>query len=60
MPDFKIGFRRPGWLTSMRPWALDEPSTRGTVGEERMRLIRDELAESVRRLASDLAVPSAV
>jgi protein-tyrosine-phosphatase len=50
----------PGMTGTIETWTLDEPSARGIEGEERMRLVRDELAERVRRLAADLAVPSAV
>ncbi len=50
----------PGMTGAIETWTLDEPSARGIEGEERMRLVRDELAEKVRRLAADLAVSSAV
>lgn len=36
-------------------WLLDEPSDRGVVGMERMRLVRDEIAGRVRDLLSDHA-----
>ncbi len=36
-------------------WVLDEPSERGVVGMERMRLVRDEIAGRVRDLLSDHA-----
>ncbi|WP_293696221.1 low molecular weight phosphatase family protein [uncultured Agrococcus sp.] len=49
----------PGMAGIIETWTFGEPSTRGIEGEERMRLIRDELVEKIRRLASDLAVPSA-
>lgn len=35
-------------------WELDEPSARGIDGIERMRLVRDELADRVRRLLAGL------
>lgn len=44
----------PGMQGTIETWTIDEPSTRGIEGEERMRLVRDELAEKVRRLARDL------
>lgn len=37
-------------------WDTDEPSTRGIEGAERMRLVRDDIAARVRRLASELGV----
>lgn len=40
-------------------WATDEPSKRGIEGEERMRLIRDDLATRVKALLADLDVPLA-
>ena len=43
-----------GMVGTVETWAVDEPSVRGIEGEERMRLVRDEIAERVRRLASDL------
>lgn len=36
-------------------WVLDEPSTRGIVGMERMRLVRDEIAGRVRALLGEQA-----
>ncbi|PFG69075.1 protein-tyrosine-phosphatase [Propionibacteriaceae bacterium ES.041] len=48
----------PGMAGTIETWSIDEPSDRGIEGEERMRLIRDELAEKARHLASDLVVPS--
>lgn len=44
----------PGMAGTIETWAIDEPSERGIEGEERMRLIRDQLDEKVRRLASEL------
>ncbi|EFV13831.1 low molecular weight phosphatase family protein [Segniliparus rugosus] len=35
-------------------WETDEPSQRGIEGEERMRLIRDDIAARVRALAEEL------
>ncbi|MGI6877895.1 low molecular weight phosphatase family protein [Microbacterium sp. gxy059] len=48
----------PGMAGTIETWALDEPSERGIEGEERMRLIRDQLDERVRRLAAELTAPS--
>jgi arsenate-mycothiol transferase len=42
--------------TRVETWDTDEPSQRGIEGVERMRLIRDDIAARVRRLASDLVV----
>lgn len=50
----------PGMAGTIETWTIDEPSERGIEGEERMRLVRDELAEKVRRLVGELAVPSAI
>ncbi|MBF9317155.1 low molecular weight phosphatase family protein [Mycobacteroides chelonae] len=36
-------------------WDTDEPSQRGIDGIERMRLIRDDITDRVRQLASDIA-----
>jgi protein-tyrosine-phosphatase len=44
----------PGMTGTVETWTLDEPSARGIEGDERMRLVRDQLAERVRLLASDL------
>ena len=35
-------------------WDIDEPSTRGIEGVERMRLVRDDIDQQVRRLADEL------
>ena len=35
----------PGMTGTVETWTIDEPSARGIEGEERMRLVRDELAE---------------
>ena len=35
-------------------WDVDEPSTRGIDGQERMRLVRDDIAEKVRDLVDRL------
>lgn len=40
--------------TTVVTWVTDEPSERGIVGIERMRLIRDDIAARVAVLASDL------
>ena len=38
-------------------WITDEPSTRGIEGAERMRLIRDDIAQRVDALAHELGLP---
>ncbi len=48
----------PGMSGTIETWSIDEPSARGIEGEERMRLIRDQLAEKVHRLASEIIVRS--
>lgn len=40
--------------TPVLTWDLDEPSERGIEGMDRMRLVRDEIAERVTALARDL------
>lgn len=40
---------------TIETWTIDEPSERGIEGEERMRLVRDEINEKVHRLAGELA-----
>lgn len=45
----------PGMAGTIEKWTIDEPSARGIEGEERMRLVRDELAEKVRQLVGELA-----
>ncbi|MGV0744931.1 arsenate-mycothiol transferase ArsC [Mycolicibacterium sp. XJ870] len=42
---------------SVRTWATDEPSLRGVDGIERMRLIRDDIAQRVRGLLAEFGVP---
>lgn len=42
--------------TRVENWDTDEPSLRGIDGVERMRLVRDDIAERVRQLASALGV----
>jgi arsenate-mycothiol transferase len=42
--------------TRIEQWVTDEPSERGIDGIERMRLVRDDIAAHVRRLALDLGV----
>ena len=37
-------------------WETDEPSERGIEGEDRMRLVRDDIAARVRELAHDLGL----
>ena len=41
-------------------WVVDEPSTRGVDGIERMRLVRDDIARHVRDLHHRLAEPPEV
>lgn len=48
----------PGMAGTIETWTIDEPSERGIEGEERMRLVRDELAEKVRCLAAELVKTS--
>lgn len=40
--------------TRFENWETDEPSDRGIGGIERMRLVRDDIADRVRRLAEQL------
>jgi arsenate-mycothiol transferase len=40
--------------TGLENWDTDEPSERGIEGIERMRLVRDDIATRVQRLASEL------
>lgn len=40
--------------TEFQNWDTDEPSERGIVGIDRMRLVRDDIAARVRRLAGAL------
>lgn len=40
--------------TTIARWDTDEPSLRGIDGIERMRIIRDDIATRVRKLADDL------
>ena len=42
--------------TPVENWDTDEPSERGIEGVERMRLVRDDIAARVRKLANDLGV----
>lgn len=39
---------------SIERWETDEPSTRGIEGEERMRMIRDEIQQRVEKLVEEL------
>ena len=43
--------------TPVHVWDTDEPSARGIEGIERMRLVRDDIARHVQRLAAELASP---
>ena len=40
---------------TINTWTIDEPSARGIEGIERMRLVRDQLADKVRRLDAELS-----
>jgi arsenate-mycothiol transferase len=44
--------------TRFENWDTDEPSERGIDGIERMRLVRDDIGERVRRLLGELGVQS--
>jgi arsenate-mycothiol transferase len=44
--------------TRFENWDTDEPSERGIEGIERMRLVRDDIGERVRRLLGELGVQS--
>lgn len=44
-----------GMAGTIEVWDVDEPSLRGIDGEERMRLIRDEIDSRVRKLIEELA-----
>ncbi|WP_353951244.1 low molecular weight phosphatase family protein [Knoellia sp. S7-12] len=46
--------RVPGMRAEIETWETDEPSSRGIEGMERMRLVRDDIRERVRRLRSEL------
>ena len=43
--------------TRVVTWETDEPSARGIEGIERMRLVRDDIADRVRDLAAELGAP---
>lgn len=43
-----------GMSATIETWQLDEPSTRGIEGIERMRMVRDEIAQRVRHLQGEL------
>jgi arsenate-mycothiol transferase len=45
--------------TRFETWETDEPSERGIDGADRMRLVRDDIAASVRQLAHDLGLAEA-
>ena len=51
------GPRRPGSRHPHRNLDTDEPSERGIVGPDRMRLIRDDIAKRVDALAHELGLP---
>lgn len=44
----------PGMRASIERWSTDEPSERGIDGVERMRLVRDDIANRVAALALEL------
>lgn len=44
----------PGMVGTIDTWTIDEPSARGVEGIERMRLVRDQLVDKVRRLDAEL------
>jgi len=44
--------------TRFEDWDTDEPSERGIDGIERMRLVRDDIGERVRRLLGELGIQS--
>lgn len=44
----------PEMVGSIEVWETDEPSRRGVVGMERMRLVRNDIAARVQILAADL------
>jgi len=46
--------RVPGMRAEIETWETDEPSTRGIEGLDRMRLVRDDIRERVRRLRREL------
>ncbi len=46
----------PGMRVGIERWDTDEPSLRGITGDERMDLIRDDIAARVRALALELGV----
>lgn len=48
-----------GMRGRMETWVTDEPSLRGIEGEERMRLVRDDIDARVRVLLADLMGPAA-
>ncbi len=51
--------RVEGAGTPVETWETDEPSERGIDGLERMRLVRDDIADRVRSLAADFGIPAA-
>lgn len=42
--------------TRVEVWETDEPSERGIDGADRMRLVRDDIAARIRRLAHELGI----
>ena len=48
----------PGDGTPVEVWETDEPSTRGIEGDERMALVRDDIAARVDELARRLTAPA--
>lgn len=46
-----------GMIAPIETWTIDEPSTRGIEGLERMRLVRDDIDSRVRILQTELLAP---
>lgn len=44
----------PGMRGIIERWVIDEPARRGVEGAQRMRLVRDDIADRVRRLEARL------
>lgn len=47
-----------GMTAEARTWDTDEPSLRGIEGEERMRLIREDISSRVRALIQEVSAPN--
>lgn len=59
-PEFAREITEPTHGVPVRIWDTDEPSRRGIDGVDRMRLIRDDIADRVRELADELLAPERV